>query len=216
MSGMGALRKRWSRRWIVGTSVALSAALGVALVLVDVGEPASAQRRGRQTTLVYMVQKRIPAKLTEDQLLRWARSNSSKRLQETPEGEIRTRKWRFDVITNFRQPPNDSEFHILFYDIHDGPARFVRDLSMFVSDRTQRTYVQQVRLDRPAFRPNRNYEMVVTVRRQEVARHRFALLGEEEARSGEVSFSAEDTREPGGRRPGSGDSGGDGIERAAD
>lgn len=199
--------------------MALSAAAGAAVVIAARGEPASAQRRGRQTTQIYMVQKRVPAKLSEEQLIRWARSASTKRLVETQDGEIRSRKWNFQIITSFRQPPNDMEFHMLFYDVHDGPPRFIREMSMFVNDRTQRTYVQQMRLDRPSFRPNRNYEMVVTVRRTEMARLRFALLGQEEARSGEVSFTDEDTREPGGRRHGGAPPGGggdDGIERAAE
>ncbi|MCC7538035.1 MAG: hypothetical protein IT379_17550 [Deltaproteobacteria bacterium] len=217
MSGMGGRRRWWSRRWVVGASVVLSAVLGAVVMVTAGGETASAQR-GRGGTQIYMVQKRRPAKMTEEQLLRWARSASTKRLAETPEGEIRTRKWRFEIITRFRNPPDDREFHMLFYDIHDvGQRRFISEMSMFINDRTQRTYVQQARLDRPAFRPNRNYEMVITIRRQEVARHRFALIGQEEARSGEVSFTDEDTRDPSQRRGGSSrDTGGDGIERAAD
>lgn len=215
---MSGSRKKWSRRAVVAACVTLSAAFGAAAVIAS-GSPAGAQRRRyRQTTQVYMIQKRIPAKLSEDALLRWARSNQTKRLQETPGGEIPQRKWQFDVITSFREPPNDMEFHVLFYDVHDGPPRFIREMSMFVNDRTQRTYVQQMRLDRPAFRPNRNYEMVITVRRTEMARHRFALLGAVEARSGEVSFTAEETRDTGRRRTSGGSErgGDDGIERAAE
>ncbi len=98
------------------------------------------------------------------------------------------------MITAFNRPPGDLEFHVLFYDIEDGARRFISDMSTFVNDRSQKTFVQRLRLERgdgrhDGFQPNRRMELVVTVRRREVGRKRFALIGEEIARTGRVDFS---------------------------
>ena len=62
-------------------------------------------------------------------------------------------------------------------------------MAIMVNDRKQKTFVQKVTLPRPSFKPNRNMELVVTVKREEVGRLKFGVLGEEIKRSGEVSFS---------------------------
>ena len=49
--------------------------------------------------------------------------------------------------------------------------------------------MQKVTLSRTSFKPNRNMELVVTVKRDEVGRIKFGVVGEEAKRSGEVSFS---------------------------
>ena len=72
-------------------------------------------------------------------------------------------------------------------------------MSTFVNDRAQKTFVQRINLDRghtrhEGFQPNRRMELVVTVRRAEVGRHEFDLIGEEIRRTGEVSFSDEEAR----------------------
>jgi hypothetical protein len=97
-------------------------------------------------------------------------------------------------VIQFSAPIDDLEYHALYYDITDGARDFIDDMAINVHDRTQRTFVQRITLPRPRFRPNRQLEMVVTVRRAEAGRVRFNLLGEEEQRSGVVTFSDEDTR----------------------
>lgn len=138
---------------------------------------------------IFMVQKRIPKKLTEKGLIRFAQSNRAKLLREDRSGEIKKRKWKGEMVISFNRGVGDLEFQVLFYDIHDGPRRFVQDLAIFVNDRKQKTFVNKFTLPRPDFKPNRNMELVVTVKRQEVGRQKFGLIGEEIKRSGEVSFS---------------------------
>jgi len=75
--------------------------------------------------------------------------------------------------------------------VHDGPRVFIREMSVFVGDRTQRTVLHQMRLPRPMFRPNRRLEMVVTLRREEIGRTRFEVSGEEIRHTGQVDFSDE-------------------------
>lgn len=137
---------------------------------------------------IYLVQASIPSKLTEKALIGFARKNANRLLRETTDGEVKTRKWKSDMVVAFNKPVDDMEFQILFYDIHDGPRRFVNDMAIMVNDRSQKTFVQKVTLPRPSFKPNRQMELVATVRREEVGRLKFGVVGEEIKRSGEVSF----------------------------
>jgi hypothetical protein len=141
---------------------------------------------------LFITQAKIPSGLSEKGLLGFAKGNSMKLLHET-DGEIKQRKWKANLIVNFNRPVDDMEFSVLFYDIQDGPRRFVEDMSTMVNNRNNKTFVQTVTLSRPAFKPNRQMEMVVTVKREEVGKLRFGVLGEEIKRSGEVSFSDDET-----------------------
>jgi hypothetical protein len=149
---------------------------------------------GRLKASVYIVQAKIPNKLTERGLIGFARSHNTKRLRETNEPKLDDRSWQANLVVAFNQPPGDLEFQVLFYDIHDGPRRLVEDLSTFVNDRSQKTYLQKFKLERPRFKPNRNMELVVVVRRQEVARMKFGVLGQAVRRSGTVDFSDEEAK----------------------
>jgi len=193
--GEGA-RAFWCAMDRTGTVCARLAAVGVGLALVVGGFvlPSGAEGQ-RLRAQVYLTQAQVPRNLSERQLLRWARGHQSTRLRETQEAELDDREWRANLVISFNRPPGDIEFHVLFYDTEDGPRRFLQDMSTYVNDPDQKTYVQRIRLERPEFEPNRRTEMVVTVRRNEVARKSFHLLGEERRRSGEVSFSEEETPE---------------------
>lgn len=137
---------------------------------------------------VYLVQAKIPAKLTERALIGFARKNANKILRETTGAPVKERKWQGEMVVSFNAPVNDMEFQVLFYDVGDGGRKFVNDMSTMVNDRKQKTFVQKFSLPRPSFKPNREMELVVTVKRAEVGRLRFNVMGEEIKRSGEVSF----------------------------
>jgi hypothetical protein len=62
-------------------------------------------------------------------------------------------------------------------------------MAVFVMQRQEKTFVQPITLGRPEFKPNHYHELVITVRREEVGKRKFALLGQEIARSGRVDFS---------------------------
>lgn len=137
---------------------------------------------------VYLTQAKIPSGLSEKGLLGFARGNSQKLLRET-DGEIKQRKWKANMVVSFTRPVDDMEFQVLFYDIQDGPRRLIEDMSTMVTNRANKTFVQPVTLPRPTFKPNRQMELVVTVKRAEVGVLKFNVLGEEIKRSGQVSFS---------------------------
>jgi hypothetical protein len=170
--------------WFVGLSVWLGAWIAIGAL------PASA---GSTKAQVFLTQSKIPPKLTEKGLLGFARQNHQKLLHESNDAEIKQRKWKANLVVSFSRAVDDMEFTVLFYDIHDGPRRFVEDMSTMVNDKKQKTFVQPITLYRPNFKPNREMELVVTLRREEVARLKFGVLGEEIKRSGVVSFSDAET-----------------------
>jgi hypothetical protein len=171
-----------NRRILVSLLAATAVGL-TAFALAPIAEAAALKAQ------VYLVQAKIPNKLTEKALIGFARKNANKLLREATDAPVKERKWQAEMVISFNAPVNDMEFQVLFYDIQDGPRRFVNDMSTMVNDRSQKTFVQKVTLPRPSFKPNRQMELVVTVKRAEVGRMKFGVIGEEIRRSGEVSFS---------------------------
>lgn len=144
---------------------------------------------------IYLTQRGIPRSLTESGVLRFARQNKVTRLRETTDAPIEDRQWRASLVASFNAPIRDSEFEVLFYDIQTSERKFIAPaMTVFVSDSNQRTIVHKLRLKRPQFEPNRRLEMVVTVRRQEVGRYRFQILGDRVQHSGEVTFTDDEVR----------------------
>lgn len=164
-------------------------AFGLLVTAMLVTGPAQA---GGTKATVFLTQAKIPGGLSEKALIGFARGHNAKILQETT-GDVKTRKWKANLVVSFNRPIDDMEFQVLFYDIHDGPRRFIEDMSTMLSNRKEKTFVQQITLPRPNFKPNRNMELVVTVRHEEVGKLKFAVAGEEPKRSGTVDFSDEDT-----------------------
>ena len=137
---------------------------------------------------VFLTQNKIPGGLSEAGLLSFVRSHKSARLRESSEPNLDERKFMAEMVTQFSAAPGDLEFHVLFYDVHDGARKFVEDMSTFIDDRKQKVFLQRVKLPRPRFKPNRRMELVVTVKRAEVGSHKFITDGEEKRNSGVVSF----------------------------
>ena len=66
-----------------------------ALSLVPVAEAGSLKAQ------VYLVQVPIPTKLTEKALLGFGRAHANKILRETTEADLKTRKWKAEMIVSF-------------------------------------------------------------------------------------------------------------------
>ena len=137
---------------------------------------------------VFLTQNKIPNGLSEKGLLGFVKSHKAARLQETTEEKIEERKFIAEMVTQFSGPPNDLEFHVLFYDITDGSRQFIEDMATFVQDKKQKVYVQRIKLPRTRFKPNRKLELVVTVKRTEVGSLKFIVDGEQKKNSGMVTF----------------------------
>ena len=169
------------------TKLSAFALVGALLSLITALAPSA--EAGSLKANVFLVQAAVPRAGTEKALLSFARKNNARLLREATDEEVKKRKWNASLIVSFNQPVGDSEFTVLFYDVHDGPRRFVNDMATFVDDKKQKTFVQKVTMARPTFKPNRNMELVVTVHRSEVGKHKFGLIGEEIRRSGTVDFN---------------------------
>ena len=144
---------------------------------------------------IYLTQKGISRSLTEAGVIRFAAANKAIRLRESTDAPIEDRQWRANLVVRFNKAVGDSEFEVLFYDIQTPERKFIAPaMTVFVNDRNQRTIVHKLRLKRPQFEPNRRLEMIVTVRRQEVGRYRFQILGDRVQHSGEVTFSDDEVR----------------------
>jgi len=166
----------------VAGALAVALAAGVALA------PSPAASQGRLRARVYMTQHRIPGNLSERGLIRFVRGHNARILRETEGDDLEERKWIAEMVGSFNRPIDDTEFQSLFYDIDDGPRRFVESLPTYVNNRDEKTFLRRIVLPRPKFKPNRNMELVITVHRREVGKHRFALKGEEKRHTGEVNF----------------------------
>ena len=160
-----------------------TALLGVALI-----PTAPTEAQGRLSAQIYFTQARIPRNLSERALIRFARGHRATLLNEETDKPIPERFWRAEVVTAFNRPINDLEFHLAFYDVENGPRRFLEDMTIMTADRTQKTIVSTARLPRPKFVPNHEIEVVATVRRQEVGRTRLRVVGEPIRHSGTVDF----------------------------
>jgi len=144
---------------------------------------------------IFLTQKGVPRTLSESGVIRFARSNRATRLRESTDAPVEDRQWQATLVATFNGPLGDSEFEVLFYDIQTAERKFIAPaMTVFVNDSHQRTIVHKLRLKRPQFEPNRRLEMVVTVRRQEVGRYRFQILGDRVQHGGEVTFSDDEAR----------------------
>ena len=177
------------RARLVTTSVVLAAVIS-ALSPFERADAAPGLR-----AKIYLTQKGIPRSLSESGVWRFARQHKATRLYETGDRPIEDRQWQANMVAVFNAPVRDSEFEVLFYDIQTAERKFIAPaMTVFVSDSNQRTIVHKMRLKRPQFEPNRRLEMVITVRRQEVGRYRFQILGDRVQHSGEVTFSEDEVR----------------------
>ena len=167
----------------------LAALASSALPAEDADAAAGLQAR------IFLTQKGISRSLSEAGVIRFAAANKATRLREDASRPVEDREWRANLVVQFNRPVGDSEFEVLFYDIQTPDRKFIAPaMTVFVNDRSQRTIVHKLRLERPQFEPNRRLEMVVTVRRQEVGRYRFQILGDRLQHSGEVTFSDDEVR----------------------
>ncbi len=154
--------------------------------------PVMAQAAPRAT--VYVVSGTVPRSVGSAQdLVRYARSHRARQLQESTAEPMDRRKWYADVVVQFAQPLPGRSFTILLYDVTDGERSLLGNPSdVFFGSATQTTIVQEIRMERPTFRPNRDIEVVVTVQRREVGRTRVRIVGEVPRHSGSLDFTQAD------------------------
>ena len=170
------------------------AALAVALaaVVFAVSPMRLAMAQAVRATL-YVVAGDLPRSLgSSDQVIRYARSHRARQLSESDEPELDRRHWNATVVTQFARPFTDRNFTLLFYDVTDNPRSMVGS-PMDIYVRGQETIVaSDVRMERPRFRPNRDIEIVLTVRHAEAGRVRVRINGDVPRGNGSLDFTAGD------------------------
>lgn len=164
----------------------ITAAVALALAVLA-ASPLAVSAAGLKAN-IYMTQNKIPNGLTEKGLLGFVKSHNAKILRESTEEKLEERKFMAEMVVQFSSPPNDAEFHVKFFDIHDGPRKYIEDLPVYIMDKKQKVYLQRVKLPRTRFKPNRRMELVATVKGGEVGSLKFGVEGEEKRNSGVVSF----------------------------
>lgn len=168
----------------VATLVAAAVVAGVPAALAEVANRYAGQ--------VIIFDARPPSRWRTDSVFhRFVRAHRTNRIAAGDDGN-----WRIEYMAFFRRPVGDREVQVLFYDVHDA-ERYISSYSLYLADPSQRIVGGNARLERPDFRPNRYYRIVVTSRRRTIATlDRFALVGDEPERSGRVDFTLEETRGP--------------------
>jgi hypothetical protein len=169
-------------------ALAIVSVLALGVAIAPLGEDVAAQ--GGQRAQVWIVQGRMPRLPTQQALLGYARSHNARRLREIDDVPIPQRRWQGHIVTKFARPLGDVQFTILFYDVEEERRLTGQPMDVFVNRRDETVFLQRFRLEREWFRPNRDMELVVSIRRREVGRARFELVGEVPRNSGVVDFTA--------------------------
>jgi hypothetical protein len=155
--------------------------------------PSSAEGQARNTAQIYIVQGRVPSSLPgKDGIVKFGRKNHRNTLQEVTGVPVKERSWLAKLIVQFQQPIGDWEYDILFFELTGSQRENVGPIvTVHVSDRNERTFVQKVELKRPEFKPKAKMELVLRVRGREAGTRRFTLAGEEMRvrYSGSVDFT---------------------------
>lgn len=139
---------------------------------------------------IYVLKKRPPMRIRSmSSLLRkysskhvWPRKNDKK-------------KWQLDFVAFFKQAPRDFEVKVRFFDITES-KRFVAGDSIYLSKKGERILVSDMVLEKPKFRVNRRYSMIIINARTKyvLAKTKFWLRGKAETYSGRVVFSDKEAR----------------------
>lgn len=155
---------------VIALSVTLATIFGVFLHSAE-----AAQLRAK----IYLTQESIPRNLPEKELVAFANKHQAKSIAETNESEIKQRRWIATLVIAFNAPPGELEYEMAFYEVQNGIRILAETQSVLLSDRVQKTYVQRINLKRPLYKPNRDMELVVRIRQQDVGRLRFRVVGNE-------------------------------------
>jgi hypothetical protein len=161
------------------------------LLTLAIVSPSPAQAPARATISILGVA--VPSTVQSlAQLTRFARSHRARSLNELmtdrPPSE---RRWEATLVIQFSRPITEFEYQILYFDATQAADRRLVSgpEDVRVSSRTETTFVHDVRMPRSRFRPNRDVDIVINVRRQEAGRARVHIVGEVIQNSGEVDFT---------------------------
>lgn len=123
-------------------------------------------------------------------ILNFLKKHSVTKIQENEKKE-----WVVNFMAFFKTPINDREVNVIFYDINDGFEKYIISYQLMLMDSSVRIIGDKQILTRDHFKPNRWYKMKIISKGKKVAEsQKFALIGSEPQRTGEVIFTVEETK----------------------
>ena len=169
----------------------LAAAL-LALASLSSG-PSPAEGQGRNTAQIYVVQGRVPSSFPgKDGALKFGRKNHRNTLQEVTGVPVKDRSWLARLVIQFQRPLGDWEYDILYFEKKGAQRELIGSVvTVHVSDRNERTFIQRIELKRPEFKPKSKIELALRVRGRKTGTRNITLAGEElrVRYSGSVDFT---------------------------
>jgi len=155
------------------------------------GAPALGDVANTYAGRVILFNKRPPTRWANDGVFRrFVNIHKVGGIEENDEGE-----WVIEYMAFFRRPVGDREVSVRFYDAGNRSGQYITAYTLYLNDPRQRIVGGRARLSRPEFQPNRYYAIKVATKGRTIAKlTKFALIGEEPERSGEVIFSDDEAR----------------------
>lgn len=106
------------------------------------------------------------------------KKNTRDRIKEDKEAK----QWRVCFAAFFKQPPNDLEVGVRFYDVTNGAKRLVSTLEQYLGSATMRAYVSELNLPRGdgtnGYDPNTKIQMIMESHGRILADTTFYIVGE--------------------------------------
>jgi hypothetical protein len=165
--------------WI--SAVALSFGVLVAC-LGELGATAANSVERAFAGQILLLKKRPPGYFkSQSGFIQFLRSNSISTISENEE-----QTWTFETMAFFKQPLEDYEVEMVFYDVEYGTGkdqrRFVTSYSQYTQDRNTRSVSGKTKLIRPEFDAYKRYMIVAQNRGKELAKSKtFETRGTSQA-----------------------------------
>jgi hypothetical protein len=125
---------------------------------------------------------------SKDAYISMVRKQSSTNFQENKESHT----WKIHFAAFLKEPLNDVEYMIKFYEIGRGGNQLLGASEAFNDERGQKTIVSNITLDKKGFGVNKELMMTIESKGKVLASGRFKILGEGEKFTGKVNFSEEE------------------------
>jgi len=163
----------------MGRSKAVTIAFAVAcvLLLVGVGEVIAAGAESVFAGKVLVLKKQPPNYFkTKGGFVQFLRANSVKTVYESED-----HTWSFPTMSFFKRPLGDYEVQVVFYDVTKGSSddkrKFVDTYGQNTMDRNTRSLFHKVRVTRPLFDAQKDYQIVMQSMGKDLARGYFSTKG---------------------------------------
>lgn len=127
---------------------------------------------------------------SKDAYIAMVRKQSATNFQENKESHT----WKIYFAAFLKEPLNDVEYMIKFYEIGRGGNQLLGASEAFNDERGQKTIVSNITLDKKGFGVNKELMMTIENKGKVLASGRFKILGEGEKFTGKVNFSEDEAQ----------------------